>query len=171
MKIDRLMSIVLVLLDKKRISARELADMFEVSLRTVYRDIDAIDLAGIPIRSIPGINGGFEIMPKYKLDNKVFTTSDLAAILTGLSGLSDMLRGDELLNAIAKIKSFVPAEKTKEETEEENMMPYSSSPYRKNCFFSSFPLLSFPGIFRTPVFSRYQEKLEEKRRKEKKKEK
>lgn len=114
MKIDRLMSIVLVLLDKKRISARELADMFEVSLRTVYRDIDAIDLAGIPIRSIPGINGGFEIMPRYKLDNKVFTTSDLAAILTGLSGLSDMLRGDELLNAIAKIKSFVPAEKTKE---------------------------------------------------------
>lgn len=114
MKIDRLMSIVLVLLDKKRVSARELADMFEVSLRTVYRDIDAIDLAGIPIRSIPGINGGFEIMPKYKLDNKVFTTSDLAAILTGLSGLSDMLRGDELLNAIAKIKSFVPAEKTKE---------------------------------------------------------
>ncbi len=114
MKIDRLMSIVLVLLDKKRVSARELADMFEVSLRTVYRDIDAIDLAGIPIRSIPGINGGFEIMPKYKLDNKVFTTSDLTAILTGLSGLSDMLRGDELLNAIAKIKSFIPAEKTKE---------------------------------------------------------
>lgn len=59
MKIDRLMSIVLVLLDKKRISARELADMFEVSLRTVYRDIDAIDLAGIPIRSVPGVKGGF----------------------------------------------------------------------------------------------------------------
>ncbi len=114
MKIDRLMSIVLVLLDKKRVSAQELADMFEVSLRTVYRDIDAIDLAGIPIRSIPGVNGGFEIMPKYKLDNKVFTTSDLAAILTGLSGLSDMLRGDELLNAITKVKSFIPAEKTKE---------------------------------------------------------
>ena len=52
MKIDRLISIIMVLLDKKRISAQSLADMFEVSLRTIYRDIDAIDLAGIPIRSI-----------------------------------------------------------------------------------------------------------------------
>ena len=51
MKVDRLISIVLVLLDKNRISAQELADMFEVSLRTIYRDIDAIELAGIPIRS------------------------------------------------------------------------------------------------------------------------
>ena len=72
MKIDRLISIIMVLLDKKRISAQSLADMFEVSLRTIYRDIDAIDLAGIPIRSVSGVGGGFEIMPKYKVDNKVF---------------------------------------------------------------------------------------------------
>ena len=52
MKVDRLISIVLVLLDKNRISAQELADMFEVSLRTIYRDIDAIELAGIPIREL-----------------------------------------------------------------------------------------------------------------------
>lgn len=72
MKVDRLMSIVLILLDKERISAQELADRFEVSLRTIYRDIDAIDLAGVPIRSTPGVGGGFEIMPDYKMDSKVF---------------------------------------------------------------------------------------------------
>ena len=46
MKIDRLVSIIMVLLDKNRIGAQELADMFEVSLRTIYRDIDAINMAG-----------------------------------------------------------------------------------------------------------------------------
>ncbi|ELY8693609.1 YafY family transcriptional regulator [Listeria monocytogenes] len=114
MKVDRLMSIVLILLDKERISAQELADRFEVSLRTIYRDIDAIDLAGIPIRSTPGVGGGFEIMPHYKMDSKVFSTADLSAILMGLSSLSNMVRGDELINALAKIKSFIPADRAKE---------------------------------------------------------
>lgn len=114
MKIDRLMSIVLVLLDKKRISAKELADMFEVSLRTIYRDIDAIDLAGIPIRSTPGVGGGFEIMPNYKMDRKVFSTTDLTTILLGLSSLSNMIKGDELTHALMKIKSFIPGDKAKE---------------------------------------------------------
>ncbi|EID5120960.1 YafY family transcriptional regulator [Listeria innocua] len=114
MKIDRLMSIVLILLDKERISAQELADRFEVSLRTIYRDIDAIDLAGVPIRSTPGVGGGFEIMPAYKMDSKVFSTADLSAILMGLSSLSNMVRGDELINALAKIKSFIPADRAKE---------------------------------------------------------
>ncbi|EDO1153122.1 WYL domain-containing protein [Listeria innocua] len=114
MKVDRLMSIVLILLDKERISAQELADRFEVSLRTIYRDIDAIDLAGVPIRSTPGVGGGFEIMPAYKMDSKVFSTTDLSAILMGLSSLSNMVRGDELINALAKIKSFIPADRAKE---------------------------------------------------------
>ncbi|EAE1482259.1 YafY family protein [Listeria monocytogenes] len=114
MKVDRLMSIVLILLDKERISAQELADRFEVSLRTIYRDIDAIDLAGVPIRSTPGVGGGFEIMPNYKMDSKVFSTADLSAILMGLSSLSNMVRGDELINSLAKIKSFIPADRAKE---------------------------------------------------------
>lgn len=114
MKIDRLMSIVLVLLDKKRISAKELADMFEVSLRTIYRDIDAIDMAGIPIRSISGVGGGFEIMPNYKMDKNVFSTTDISAILMGLSSLTNMIQGDELIHALTKVKSFIPTDRVKE---------------------------------------------------------
>jgi predicted DNA-binding transcriptional regulator YafY len=114
MKVDRLVSIIMTLLDKKRMGAQELADMFEVSPRTIYRDIDAINLAGIPIRSISGVGGGFEIMPEYKIDKKVFSTADLSAILMGLSSLSNMVRGDELVNALAKVKSFIPAEKAKD---------------------------------------------------------
>ena len=51
MKIDRLVSIIMVLLEKERIGAQELANMFEVSPRTIYRDIDTINLAGIPVRA------------------------------------------------------------------------------------------------------------------------
>ena len=114
MKIDRLVSIIMILLDTERIGARELADMFEVSLRTIYRDIDTINTAGIPVRGAPGVGGGFEIMPKYKIDRKVFSTADLSAILMGLSGLAGMMRGDEPVNALAKVKSFIPANRARD---------------------------------------------------------
>lgn len=114
MKVDRLVSIIMILLDKQRIRAIELADMFEVSVRTIYRDIDAICMAGIPIRSTSGVGGGFEIMPNYKLNKNVFSTTDLSAILMGLSGLSNIVRGDELIHTLAKVKSFIPAEQSKE---------------------------------------------------------
>lgn len=114
MKIDRLVSIIMILLDKERIGAQELANMFEVSPRTIYRDIDTINMAGIPIRSTSGVGGGFEIMPNYKIERNVFSTADLSAILMGLSSLSDMIRGDELINALAKVKSFIPADRAKD---------------------------------------------------------
>ena len=114
MKVDRLVSIIMTLLDKRRIGAQELADMFEVSPRTIYRDIDTINMAGIPIRSISGVGGGCEIMPEHKIDKNVFSAADLSAILTGLSNLSNIVRSDELVNVLAKIKSFIPANRAKE---------------------------------------------------------
>lgn len=114
MKIDRLVSIIMILLDKKRISAQELADMFEVSSRTIYRDIDAINMAGIPVRSTSGVGGGFEIMQEYKIDKKFFSTADLSVLLMGLSSLSGMIRGDELVHALAKVKSFIPTNSAKD---------------------------------------------------------
>ena len=114
MKVDRLVSIIMMLLEKERIGAQELADTFEVSPRTIYRDIDTINMAGIPVRSTSGVGGGFEIMQKYKIDKKVFSTADLSAILMGLSSLSNMIRGDELVNALAKVKSVIPADRAKD---------------------------------------------------------
>ena len=114
MKVDRLVSILLILLEKERIGAQELAALFEVSPRTIYRDIDAIGAAGVPVRSVPGVGGGFEILRQYKVDRKVFSADDLSAILTGLSGLSGMMRGNELVNALAKIRSLIPADRAKD---------------------------------------------------------
>lgn len=114
MKIDRLVSIILLLLEKDRVSAQELAELFEVSPRTIYRDIDAISIAGIPVCATSGVGGGFEIMQKYKLDRKYFSAADLSAILMGLSTLSNVMRGDELVNAFAKVNSLIPAGKAKD---------------------------------------------------------
>ncbi|MBF9018282.1 YafY family transcriptional regulator [Oceanispirochaeta sp. M2] len=132
MKVDRLVSIIMILLDKKRIGAQELADMFEVSPRTIYRDIDTINMAGIPVRSTSGVGGGFEIMEKYKIDRKVFSTADLSAILMGLSSLSNMIRGDELVSALAKVKSFIPADKSKDIEIKTNQIYIDLSPWMGN---------------------------------------
>ena len=129
MKVDRLVSIIMILLDKKRIGAQELADMFEVSLRTIYRDIDAINMAGIPVRGEPGVGGGFEIMEGYKIDKKVFSAADLSALLMGLASLSNMVRGDELVHALAKVKSFIPADRAKEIELKVNQICIDLSPW------------------------------------------
>ena len=132
MKVDRLVSIIMILLDKKRIGAKELADMFEVSPRTIYRDIDAINMAGIPVRSTSGVGGGFEIMQEYKIDKKVFSVDDLSALLMGLSSLSNMVRRDELVHALAKVKSFIPADRAKEIELKVNQICIDLSPWIGN---------------------------------------
>lgn len=132
MRIDRLIGIIMTLLEKERVGARKLADMFEVSIRTVYRDIDAINMAGIPICSTSGVGGGFEILPQYKVDKKVFSSADLSALLMGLSGLSGVIRGDEPVNALAKVKSFIPAEKAKDIEFKVNQVCIDFSPWAGN---------------------------------------
>jgi len=132
MKIDRLVSIIMLLLEKDRMGSQELADMFEVSTRTIYRDIDTINMAGIPVRSVPGAGGGFEIIKEYKVDKKIFSTADLSAILMGLSNLSTVIRGDELVNALAKVRSFIPAERANDIELKTNQIHIDLSPWMSN---------------------------------------
>ncbi len=132
MKIERLISIIMLLLDKERVSAQQLADMFEVSQRTIYRDIDTINMAGIPIHSTSGVGGGFEIMPEYKVDKNVFSSSDLSTILMGLSSLSNMVQGDELINTLTKVKSFVPTDRAKDIEIKSNQIVIDLTPWMGN---------------------------------------
>jgi predicted DNA-binding transcriptional regulator YafY len=132
MKVDRLVSIIMILLDKKRIGAQELSDRFEVSPRTIYRDIDTISMAGIPVCSVPGVGGGFEIMQNYKIDKNVFSAADLSAILMGLSNLSTMIKGDDLVNAFAKVKSFIPSGRAKDIEFKANQIYIDLSPWMGN---------------------------------------
>ena len=70
MKIDRLMAIVVYLLNNGRTSAQKLAEEFEVSSRTIMRDLESLDQAGIPIQSFYGVEGGYQIMDDFVLDRK-----------------------------------------------------------------------------------------------------
>ena len=112
MRIDRMLAITVILLNKDRISARELADRFEVSVRTIYRDVDAISMAGIPITSYAGKLGGFKIIDSFKLDRQLLTMKDMLSILTALKGINATLEDSELDNAIDKITCLIPDDKT-----------------------------------------------------------
>lgn len=110
MKIDRLLSIVFILLEKKKTSAKELAEIFEVSTRTIYRDIDTLTLAGVPIVMLPGVNGGIQILEDYKVNKNYFSLSDLSTLLLGLNSVSPTLSMEEESSALSKIKNLIPKE-------------------------------------------------------------
>lgn len=90
MKIDRQIGILSMLLQKDTLTAPYLAEQFEVSRRTINRDIEDLCKAGIPIVTRQGINGGISIMENYKLDRTLFTHGEMQDILAGLRSLDSV---------------------------------------------------------------------------------
>ena len=90
MKSDRLIGILSVLLQQAMVTAPCLAERFEVSRRTINRDIEDLCRAGIPIVTMPGAGGGISIMENYKVDRTVFTTREMQDILAGLRSLDSV---------------------------------------------------------------------------------
>ncbi|MCL2055085.1 MAG: YafY family transcriptional regulator [Oscillospiraceae bacterium] len=83
MKLDRLLGILTVLLQKDSATAPELAEKFEVSRRTIGRDIDALCMAGIPVVARQGSGGGLSIAEGFKLDKSILTTEALLCLTVG----------------------------------------------------------------------------------------
>lgn len=90
MKIDRLIGILSILLQQEQVTAPYLAERFEVSRRTINRDIEDLCKAGIPVVTKQGANGGISIMEGYKIDRTLLTSSDLQAIFAGLRSLDSV---------------------------------------------------------------------------------
>ena len=104
MKIDRLIGILSILLQRDSITAPELAERFEVSRRTINRDVEALCQAGIPIVTRQGAGGGISIMEGYRMDRTVLSTADMRAILAGLQSLdsvSDTKRYAQLMEKLS----------------------------------------------------------------------
>ena len=90
MKMERLIGILSILLQRERVTAPELAEQFEVSRRTIQRDIDSLCRAGIPIATVQGAGGGLSIMEGYRVDRTVLTAPEMQAILAGLRSLDSV---------------------------------------------------------------------------------
>ncbi|EJR58165.1 hypothetical protein IIO_04507 [Bacillus cereus VD115] len=104
MKLERLISIIFKLLNNEILSASSLADEFQVSPRTIYRDIEAICAAGIPVVSYQGTNGGFGIIKGYKFDKSLMGSYDILNLITVLSSLSNIFKDTEIEHTIDRLK-------------------------------------------------------------------
>lgn len=105
MRENRLFQIVYYLLDKGKATAPELAEKFEVSVRTVYRDLDALSASGIPLYTETGRNGGIYLMHDFALDQTLFSEEEKQEILTRLQSLDTLpnLRGNVALDKLSAL--------------------------------------------------------------------
>lgn len=105
MKIDRLIGILSILLQKEKVTAPELAEKYEVSRRTINRDIEALCKAGIPIVTSQGQKGGISIMEGYKIDRTLLTSTDMQAILAGLGSLDSVSGTNQVAQLMEKLSA------------------------------------------------------------------
>ena len=105
MKIDRLIGILSILLQKEKTTAPELAERFEVSRRTINRDIEDLCKAGIPIRTAQGTGGGISIMDGYRMDRTILTSKDMQMILAGLRSLDSVSGSSYYSQLMEKIQA------------------------------------------------------------------
>ena len=110
MKDNRLFIILYYILEKEKVTANELADKFEVSVRTIYRDIDSISSVGVPIFTTQGKGGGIKIDNEYILNKSLFDANEKEQIIAALQGLekTNKVYKSELitkLSALFKIKN------------------------------------------------------------------
>lgn len=106
MKLERLISMIYMLLNNEILSASALAEKYNVSQRTIYRDIDAICAAGIPVVSYQGVNGGYGIMEQYKMDKSLLGSYDVSALITILHSMSTVFEDERALDTIQRLQTI-----------------------------------------------------------------
>ncbi len=103
MRADRVLALLLLLQARGRLTAGDLAARLEVSRRTVYRDIDALSSAGVPVRADPGPNGGIELMAGWRTDLTGLTAPEVEALFTSAAGPA-------FESAMGKLAAALPGE-------------------------------------------------------------
>lgn len=107
--LSRLLSMVYLLMNKETVTAKELAERFEVSVRTVYRDVETLSMAGIPVYTRTGRNGGISLTEQFVLNKMLVTKEDQEQILAALASLKETGAGRED-ETLEKLGAFFQAE-------------------------------------------------------------
>ena len=105
MKLERMVGILSILLQQSKVTALYLAETFEVSRRTINRDIEALCMAGIPIVTERGAKGGISIMEGYKIDRTLLSTWEMQAILAGLRSLDSVSGTNRYVQLMEKLSA------------------------------------------------------------------
>jgi len=132
MKLDRLVGILVILLGKERVQAKELAERFGVSARTILRDVEAINLAGIPIVTYQGEGGGISIAEGYRLDRSVLSGEDMASILGMLKGIDGAVSSRKHEILIEKLKNSLPSPQREKLEGNLNRLVIDFTPWKVN---------------------------------------
>ncbi len=105
MKIDRLIGIITILLQKDKTTAPELAERFEVSRRTINRDIEDLCKAGIPVVSMQGYGGGLSLAPGYKFDKTLLTKGELQDVFAAVRGIDSVSKSAAPVSLLDKLSA------------------------------------------------------------------
>ncbi|MGC5326917.1 helix-turn-helix transcriptional regulator [Brevibacillus sp. SYSU BS000544] len=100
MRVNRLLSMLLIISKKRLVTGKELSEHFEVSVRTIYRDIEKISEAGIPIASLGGKGGGYYIMENYSIDNLFLNKKEAQTFLSVMGNLNFLFGKNTVFNDI-----------------------------------------------------------------------
>lgn len=129
MRLSRLLAITILLINRRRVTASELSERFGISVRTVYRDIEALREAEIPVTGCQGNNGGFAIMDNYRLSRQMLTFNDIVAICTTLKGINQSLKNSDIDTIIEKIGCMIPEEREEEFISRSEHFVFDISPW------------------------------------------
>lgn len=141
MRADRLISIIMLLQTRGRVTARHMAEEMEVSERTIYRDIDALCAAGIPIFSEYGPGGGYELLESYRSDLMGLNEQEIRALLLSIpQPLKELGVGQELKGALLKLSAAIPDNKGEDGYQYKQLIHLDSTPWSQS--FEQVPYLN-----------------------------
>lgn len=107
MKIDRMLEIVFILMNQDKVSARNLSERFGVSVRTIQRDMESLSLAGVPVTSLGGREGGYAILPSFRIKNGEVKEEEQQIIVKALQSLATTYSSEPLRSVMEKYHALV----------------------------------------------------------------
>ena len=104
MKYRIMIKMLMLLMSRRKVTAKEIADRFEISVRSVYRYVEELNVAGVPVDVVRGRYGGIFIADTFKLPAGYFTRGEYAATINALTAMLSTVNDEELISALDKLE-------------------------------------------------------------------